>query len=77
MHIGKINETFKDIIYIQCEKRLITVYRGTNNIIKCNIGCKTRMTLEDLLQRIEEDGGMTKDRKEYVRIMQNAHLLLG
>ena len=77
MHIGKINETFKDIIYIQCEKRLITVYRGTNNIIKCNIGCQSRMTLEGLLKRIEEDGGMTKDREEYVRIMKNAHLLLG
>ena len=77
MHIGKINETFKDIIYIQCEKRLITVYRGTNNIIKCNIGCQRRMTLEGLLKRIEEDGGMNDHRKEYVRIMQNAHLLLG
>ena len=77
MHIGKINEKFKDIIYIQCEKRLITVYRGINNIIKCNIGCQSRMTLEGLLKRIEEDGGMNEHRKEYVRIMQNAHLLLG
>ena len=77
MHIGKINEKFKDILYIQCEKRLITVYRGINNIIKCNIGCQSKMTLEGLLKRIEEDGGMTKDREEYVRIMENAHLLLG
>ncbi len=35
------------------------------------------MTLEDLLKKIEEDGGMTKDSEEYVRIMENAHLLLG
>ena len=35
------------------------------------------MTLEGLLKRIEKDGGMTKDREEYVRIMENAHLLLG
>lgn len=76
-HIGTINENFKDIIYIQCKKRLITVYRDINNIIKCNIGCQSRMTLEDLLQRIEKDGGMNEHREEYVRIMQNAHLLLG
>lgn len=31
----------------------------------------------DLIKRIEEDGSMTKDREEYVRIMQNADLLLG
>lgn len=77
MHIGKINEKFKDILYIQCEKRLITVYRDINNIIKCNIGCQSGMTLEALLKRIEEDGGMTEDREEYVRIMENAQLLLG
>lgn len=77
MHIGNINEKFKDVLYIQCEKRLITVYRDINNIIKCNIGCQSKMTLEGLLKRIEEDGGMTKDREEYVRIMENAHLLLG
>ena len=77
MHIGKINEKFKDILYIQCENRLITVYRDMNNIIKCNIGCQSKMTLEGLLKRIEKDGGMTKDREEYVRIMENAHLLLG
>lgn len=77
MHIGNINEKFKDILYIQCKKRLITVYSDINNIIKCNIGCQKGMTLEDLLQRIEEDGGMNEHRKEYVRIMENAHLLLG
>lgn len=77
MHIGKINEKFKDILYIQCKKRLITVYRDINNIIKCNIGCQRGMTLTDLINRIEEDGGMNEHREEYVRIMENAHLLLG
>lgn len=43
-------------------------------LIESNI---KRITLEGLLKRIEEDGGMTKDREEYVRIMENAHLLLG
>lgn len=76
-HLGKVYENFKNILYIQCEKRLITVYRDINNVIKCNIGCQKRMTLEGLLKRIEEDGGMNEHRKEYVRIMENAHLLLG
>ena len=76
-HLGKVYENFKNILYIQCENRLITVYRDMNNIAKCNIGCKSGMTLEDLLQRIEENGGMNERRKEYVRIMQNAYLLLG
>ena len=76
-HIGKIEEEFKNILYIQCKKRLITVYKDMNNIIKCNIGCQSRMTLEDLLQRIAKDGGMNERRKEYIRIMQNAHWLLG
>ena len=77
MHIGKVYENFKNILYIQCENRLITVYRDINNVIKCNIGCQSKMTLEDLLQRIAKDGGMNKRREEYVRIMKNAHLLLG
>lgn len=76
-HIGYIEEKFKNVLYIQCKASLITVYADVNNIIKCNIGCQKKVTLEGLLKRIEEDGGMTKDREEYVRIMQNAHLLLG
>lgn len=76
-HIGKIEEEFKDILYIQCKKRLITVYKDMSNVIKCNIGCQSKMTLEDLLQRIAKDGGMNERREEYVRIMKNAHLLLG
>ncbi|MCI6191384.1 MAG: hypothetical protein MR691_15880 [Clostridium sp.] len=76
-NIGYIDEKFKNVLYIQCKASLITVYTDINNVIKCNIGCQKRMTLEGLLKRIEEDGGMTKDREEYVRIMQNAHLLLG
>lgn len=75
MHIGNINEKFKDILYIQCKERLITVYRDINNIIKCNIGCQRGMTLTDLINRIKEDGGMNEHREEYVRIMKNAHLL--
>lgn len=75
MHIGNINEKFKDVLYIQCEKRLITVYKDMNNIIKCNIGCQRKMTLSDLINRIKEDGGMNEHREEYVRIMKNAHLL--
>lgn len=76
-HLGKVYENFKNILYIQCEKRLITVYRDINNVIKCNIGCQRGMTLTDLINRIEEDGGMNEHREEYVRIMENAHLLLG
>lgn len=76
-HIGYIEEKFKNVLYIQCQNSLITVYRDSSNIIKCNIGCHRRMTLEDLLQRIQDVGGMTKSREEYVRIMKNAHLLLG
>ena len=75
-HIGCIEEKFKNVLYIQCKASLITVYTDMNNVIKCNIGCQKRMSLEGLLKRIEEDGGMTKDREEYVRIMENAHLLL-
>ena len=48
-----------------------------NNVIKCNIGCQKRITLEGLLKRIEEDGDMNEHEEEYVRIMENAHLLLG
>ena len=76
-HIGYIEEKFKNVLYIQGKNRLITVYRDMNNIIKCNIGCQRRMTLTDLINRIKEDGGMNEHREEYVRIMQNAHLLLG
>ena len=76
-HIGYIDEKFKNVLYIQCKASLITVYTDMNNVIKCNIGCQKRITLEGLLKKIEEDGGMTKDKEEYVRIMQNAHLLLG
>ena len=77
IHIGYIDETFKKILYIQCQNRLITVYKDLNDIIKCNIGCQTRMTLEDLLKRIKKDGGIKPHRQEYVNIMQNANLLLG
>ena len=76
-HIGYIEEKFKNVLYIQCKVSLITVYTDMNNIIKCNIGLQKRMTLEGLLKRIEEDGGMNEHEEEYVRIMQNAHLLLG
>ena len=76
-HIGCIEEKFRNVLYIQCKASLITIYKDINNVIKCNIGCQKRITLEGLLKRIEKDGGMTKDKEEYVRIMQNAHLLLG
>lgn len=74
-HLGKVYENFKNILYIQCENRLITVYMDMNNIIKCNIGCQRGMDLTDLINRIKEDGGMNEHREEYVRIMKNAHLL--
>ena len=76
-HIGYIEEKFKNVLYIQCKASLITVYTDMNNVIKCNIGCQKRITLEGLLKRIEEDGGMNEHEEEYVRIMENAHLLLG
>lgn len=76
-HIGYIEEKFKNVLYIQCKASLITVYTDINNIIKCNIGYQKRMTLTDLINRIKEDGGMNEHREEYVRIMKNAHLLLG
>ena len=76
-HIGYIEEKFKNVLYIQCKASLITIYTDMNNVIKCNIGCQKRITLEGLLKRIEEDGGMNEHEEEYVRIMENAHLLLG
>ena len=76
-HIGYIEEKFKNVLYIQCKASLITVYTDINNIIKCNIGYQKRMTLTDLINRIKEDGGMNEHREEYVRIIKNAHLLLG
>lgn len=75
-HIGEIEENFKEVLYIQCERRLITVYKDLNDVIKCNIGCQKRMTLEKLLKRIKSHGGMQPYREQYVRIMENAHLLL-
>lgn len=75
-HIGKIEENFKEVLYIQCERRLITVYKDLNNVIKCNIGCQKRMTLKKLLKRIKSDGGMQPHREQYVKIMENAHLIL-
>ena len=76
-HIGCIEEKFKNVLYIQCKASLITVYTDINNVIKCSIGFQKRITLEGLLKRIEEDGGMNEHEEEYVRIMENAHLLLG
>ena len=77
-HIGYVEEKFKNVLYIQCKASLITVYTDMNNVIKCNIGCRQkRMTLTDLINKIKEDGGMNDHGEEYVRIMQNAHLLLG
>lgn len=75
-HIGIITEKFKSILYIQCEKRLITIYKDMNDIIRCNIDCQKRMTLGSLMLRIKNDGGMKPHREQYVRIMENAHLLL-
>ena len=75
-HIGCIEEKFKNVLYIQCKASLITVYTDMNNVIKCNIGCQKKMTLTDLINRIKEDGGMNEHGEEYVRIMENAHLLL-
>lgn len=77
VHIGYLEEKFKNVLYIQGKNRLITVYKDINNIIKCNIGCQRKMTLSDLINRIKKDGGMNEHREEYVRIMENAHLLLG
>lgn len=76
-HIGCIEEKFKNVLYIQCKASLITVYTDISNIIKCNIGCQKRLTLTDLINRIKEDRSMNEHGEEYVRIMQNAHLLLG
>lgn len=76
IYTGVIDEEFKNILYIQCEKRLMTVYKDMNDVIKCNIGCQTRMTLHGLLKRIEEDGGLKEHRQECMKIMENAHLLL-
>ena len=76
-HIGCIEEKFKNVLYIQCKASLITIYKDINNVIKCNIGCQKRLTLTDLINRIKEDGSMNEHEEEYVRIMENAHLLLG
>ena len=76
-HIGCIEEKFRNVLYIQCKASLITIYKDINNVIKCNIGCQKRLTLTDLINRIKEDGSMNEHEEEYVRIMENAHLLLG
>lgn len=76
-HIGRVTENFQSILYIQGKKRMMTVYKDINNIIKCTIDSQSGMTLEDLLKKIEIDGSMREHKEEYVRIMQNAHLLLG
>ena len=54
----------------------MTIYQDTKGDLKCNIGCQKRMTLEDLLKRIELDGGMKQHRKQYVNIMKNAKSIL-
>lgn len=73
---GKIHERFTKISSILCEERIITIYQDLNGYLKCNIGCQEGMTLEDLLKRIKEDGGMKPHRKQYVNIMKNAKSIL-
>lgn len=74
--ISDINEPFLNIVAIQCEKRLMTVYQDINGNVKCNIGCQKGMTLEMLERRIKEDDGMKHHRKQYVNIMKNAKSIL-
>ena len=54
----------------------IRALKDFNDVIKCNIGCQKRMTLKKLLKRIKSDGGMQPHREQYVKIMENAHLIL-
>ena len=74
--IGTIHEKFIKISFVQCEKRIMTIYKDVNGYLRCNIGCQKGMTLEDLLKRIKQDGGMKPHRQQYVNIMKNAKSIL-
>lgn len=72
-HVGDVSEDFDKILYIQCDFRLITIYKK-NGVQYCNIGCQQGMTLERLKERIKEDGGMTPHRQQYVDLMEQIKL---
>ncbi len=74
--IGAVCGQYDNILFIQCSNRLITLYSFEGEVY-CNIGCQMGMTLEQLEQRIEDDGGMKPHRQEYVNIMKCGRVLLG
>lgn len=73
--IGNVLHPFDKITFIQTERRMVTLYKR-KDVYYCDIGCQTHMTLKDLENRIEEDGGMSPHRMVYVNIMKLASLLL-
>ena len=75
IHIGEVVVKHDKVLYIQCAQRMMTLY-SKEGIIYCNIGCQKGMTYKDLLRRIEEDGGMSPHRQEYVNIMEASKILL-
>lgn len=71
-----ITEPYIKAICINSTARPMTIYLDTEEVYKCNIGCQKEMTLEKLLKRIEEDGGMKSHRMKYVNTMKLAEYLL-
>lgn len=71
-----ITEPYIKAICINSTARPMTIYLDTDEVYKCNIGCQKEMTLEKLLKRIEEDGGMKGHRMKYVNAMKVAEYLL-
>lgn len=71
-----ITEPYIKAICINSTARPMTIYLDTEGVYKCNIGCQKEMTLEKLLKRIEEDGGMKSHRIKYVNAMKVAEYLL-
>lgn len=71
-----ITEPYIKAICINSTARPMTIYLDTEEVYKCNIGCQKEMTLEKLLKRIEEDGGMKSHRMKYVNTMKSAEYLL-
>lgn len=74
--LGDISQEFDNILFIQCSKGMITIYSYENEVY-CNIGCQEGLTLEQLEQRIQDDGGMKPHRQEYINIMKCGRILLG
>ncbi|MGL4850877.1 MAG: hypothetical protein ACRC28_18480 [Clostridium sp.] len=71
---GRICKEYESVLFIQTPTRLITIYKDLKGVQRCNIGCQNGMTLEQLEQRIQEDGGMEPHRQQYIDLMKQIRL---